>query len=254
MDATKITTLLQSFRPYFLARKPLTVTNKGPSDFVTDMDIWIESKIKETLRTWFPNDTFMGEESSGTLSEKTWILDPIDGTTNFMKDYHQSVISLALAEHHQVTYAWIYHPYLDEIYFAQKGRGSTLNGKPIFVSSASIEQAIFAVGSAPYIRSLSHPTMQIIEKLFTKSLDFRRSGSAAYDLACVASGRVDGFFELDLRTWDFAAGMLLVLEAGGKVSSLDDEELSLFDHQVVIASNGLVHADMVDMIQEVKYR
>lgn len=251
MDTRTIETLLTSFRPAFLQRDLLVSTRKGPSDFVTELDVHIEHSIKEALLAMYPEDGFLGEESLGQIKKRTWILDPIDGTMNYMLDYHMSVISLALYEDGQVVYGWIYHPYLDEMYYAKLGEGSFLNGKRISVSQRPLAQGVITVGSSPYLREYAHQTMQILEKLFAKSLDFRRSGSAAYDLACVASGRMDGFYELDLRPWDYAAGMLLVREAGGIITSLDGRQLVLQDHQAMIAGNPNVHPLILNIIQEV---
>lgn len=254
MNVLVIENLLKSFRPAFLKRNLLNSTNKGPSDFVTELDFKIEKEIKKTLLDIYPEDGFLGEEFHGEMKKRTWILDPVDGTMNYMLDFHQSVISLALYEDGAIRYGWIYHPYLDEMYFAEAGAGSYLNGKRLHVSDRPMQEAVITVGSSPYRREFAHRTFEIIEKLFSQSIDFRRSGSAAYDLACVASGRMDGFYELDLRPWDYAAGWLLVVEAGGVITSFDGRAFDIKDHQPVIAANKVVYPLMLQIIQEVMNR
>lgn len=174
-----------------------------------------------------------------------WILDPIDGTTNLIHDYQHSVVSLALYNKGEIVLGVIYDPFREDVYYAQKGKGSFLNGSPIHVSDAeTLRETIVTIGTSPYDRELTEVNFQRFQRVFERSQDIRRTGSAALDLAYVACGRTGGFFESLLSPWDFAAGMLLVTEAGGRVTNYAGESLNLLQRGSVIASNGKVHEEL----------
>mgnify|MGYP006314106501 FL=1 len=169
-----------------------------------------------------------------------FIVDPIDGTTNFVKDYHMSAISVALLNGKEVVAGVVYNPYLDEAFYAIKGEGAFCNGKKISVSSQPIDKALVLFGSSPYDKELFPKTIEVLSQYFYKALDIRRCGSAALDLCSVASGRAELYFELQVSPWDFAAGKLLVEEAGGVVTTLDGEPLSFEGKTSILAKNGVV--------------
>ena len=220
---------------------------KGPADYVTQVDTDIQGFLAKELGNLFPDIQFLGEEEG--LHEMTgdtyWILDPIDGTTNLIHDYQHSVVSLALYEKGEITLGIIYDPFREDVYHAGKGKGSFLNGTPIHVSDAEVlAETIIAVGTSPYDRELAKDNFERIQRVFEKSQDIRRTGSAAMDLAYVACGRTGGFFEPRLSPWDFAAGMLLVAEAGGQVTDFEGKPLNFLQRGSVVASNGKVHGEL----------
>lgn len=204
----------------------------GPANFVTEYDTKVQARLCEGLKKILPEARFVGEEGQqqAPASEGLcFVVDPIDGTTNFIKDYHMSCISVALLENGVVRLGIIYNPYLQELYHAVRGKGAFCNGKPIRVSEQPLENGIVLFGTSPYDAALAKESFQMAYDYFTKSLDIRRSGSAALDLCAIAVGRAELFFEMKLSPWDYAAGSLLVEEAGGKITDLDGNPLS-FDH------------------------
>lgn len=223
------------------------IKTKGRADYVTQVDTDIQNFLARELGSRFPDIQFLGEEEGlHEMSGDTyWILDPIDGTTNLIHDYQHSVVSLALCEKGEITMGVVYDPFREDVYHAQKGKGSFLNGSPIHVSEAeSLSETIVSVGTSPYDRELSEQNFQRIRRVFDSTQDIRRTGTAAMDLAYVACGRTGGFFEPRLSPWDFAAGQLLVREAGGQVTDFAGETLNLSARGSVVASNGKIHEEL----------
>lgn len=215
----------------------------GVADLVTEYDKNIQAQLEIGLKKLLPGAKFIGEEGSNDqLSDDgyAFIVDPIDGTTNFIKDYHHSAISVALLKGKEVVAGIVYNPYLDEVFSAIKGQGAFCNGKKISVSSHPISNALVLFGSSPYDKKLFTKTIEILSEYFYKALDIRRSGSAALDLCWVACGRADVYFELQTSPWDFAAGKLLVEEAGGVVTALDGTPLSFEGKTSIIAKNNII--------------
>ena len=210
------------------------------ADLVTEYDLAVENFLKEKLPPLVPGAIFFGEEEAENADpSRGWafIVDPIDGTTNFVRGLRQSAISVALAHDGVVEYGVVCDPYKDEMFSARRGGGAFLNGQPIHVSARPIEQGIFGMGTAIYRREYLEPTMRVTEQLFRRSCDFRRLGSAALDLCNVACGRTDLFFEYSLCPWDHAAGQLMITEAGGFICTLEGGPMSLTDRCSVWASN-----------------
>ena len=210
------------------------------ADLVTEYDVAVESFLRERLLALLPEAVFFGEEEAGPEHpERGWafIVDPIDGTTNFVRGLRQSAISVGLAKDGIVEYGVVYDPYKNEMFSAKRGGGAFLNGTPIHVSDKPLSEGIFAMGTALYRPELFQPTMCMTQQLFARSCDFRRMGSAALDLCAVACGRVELFFEYSLSPWDYAAGSLLVIEAGGTASTLEGEVLPVVHRSSVWASN-----------------
>lgn len=223
------------------------IKTKGRADYVTQVDTDIQNFLARELGSRFPDIQFLGEEEGlHEMSGDTyWILDPIDGTTNLIHDYQHSVVSLALCEKGEITMGVVYDPFREDVYHAQKGKGSFLNGSPIHVSEAeSLSETIVSVGTSPYDRELSEQNFQRIRRVFDSAQDIRRTGTAAMDLAYVACGRTGGFFEPRLSPWDFAAGQLLVREAGGMVTDFAGKTLNLSARGSVVASNGKIHEEL----------
>ena len=220
---------------------------KGPADYVTQVDTDIQKFLSCELGKLAPDIQFLGEEEGlHEMSVDTyWILDPIDGTTNLIHDYQHIVVSLGLYDKGEITLGIVYDPYREDVYHAQKGKGSFLNGRPIHVSEAeTLRETIVTIGTSPYDRELTEVNFQRFQRVFERSQDIRRTGSAALDLAYVACGRTGGFFEALLSPWDFAAGMLLVTEAGGRVTNFAGEPLDLLKRGSVVATNRKVHEEL----------
>ena len=171
-------------------------------------------------------------------------MDPIDGTTNFVRDLRQSAISVALAKDGVIEYGVVLDPYKAELFSARRGGGAFLNGSLIHVSDRPLSQGVFGMGTAIYRREYLAPTMRLTEQLFRRSCDFRRMGAAALDLCNVACGRTELFFEYSLCPWDYAAGSLLVTEAGGVISTLDGQPLA-FDRRCSCWASNQVNRDIL---------
>ena len=215
----------------------------GVADLVTEYDKKIQEQLQIGLKKILPEAKFIGEEgSSDELSDDgyAFIVDPIDGTTNFVKDYHHSAISVALLKGREVVAGVVYNPYLGEVFHTIKGQGAFLNDKKISVSSSPIGKALVLFGSSPYDKQLFPETIKVVSEYFYNALDIRRSGSAALDLCYVACGRADVFVELQVSPWDFAAGKLLIEEAGGVVTTLDGAPLSFDGKTSILAKNNVI--------------
>ncbi len=214
----------------------------GHANFVTAYDKKVQSELQKRLLEILPEAVFVGEEEDVHASVKdgyAFIVDPIDGTTNFIKDYHASAISVGLIKDAKRYMGVVYNPYLDEVYTAVKGKGAFLNGSPIQVSRQPLENGIVIFGTAIYYEEYAKATFDMAYDYYCKALDVRRSGSAALDLCNIAAGRAELFFELRLCPWDYAAGSLIVEEAGGVVTTIDGGELPLNEGCGVLATNAV---------------
>ena len=215
----------------------------GVTDLVTEYDKKIQEQLQLGLKSILPEAKFIGEEgSSDELTDDgyAFVVDPIDGTTNFIKDYHMSAISVALLKGKEVVAGVVYNPYLDEIFSAIKGEGAFCNGEKISVSSQPMSKALVLFGTSPYDKELFPKTIEVLSGFFNQALDIRRSGSAALDLCTVACGRAELYFELQVSPWDFAAGKLLVEEAGGVVTTIDGKPLSFDGKTTILAKNSVI--------------
>ena len=220
----------------------VTHTKSSKADLVTAYDVRVENFLKENLLPLVPGALFFGEEEKENKNpEDNWvfIVDPIDGTANFVHGMAHSAVSVALAKGCEVQYAVCYHPYRDEMFTAKRGGGAFCNGKPIHVSDTPIEEGIFAFGTAPYNKALHPATLNLISQLYERSCDMRRMGSAVLDLCYLAIGRTDLFFEYELSPWDYAAASLVVEEAGGKITTLQGEKIPVIKKCSVFASNSV---------------
>ena len=207
----------------------LEVRAKRLNDFVTKIDRAAEDAIIETVRKAYPDHAFLAEESGASgESEFTWIIDPIDGTTNFIHGFPQYCVSIAVRQRDTLAHAVVYDPVKNELFTATKGRGAFLNERRIRVSKClKLEGALIGTGFPFREMSRVDPYLKQLKTVLEKTAGVRRAGAAALDLAYVACGRLDGFWELGLSLWDMAAGALLILEAGGLVSDLEGEQTYL---------------------------
>ena len=207
------------------------VRAKSKTDYVTNVDLAVQELLRERLAALAPDVQFMGEEQDNTgldWSRPCWILDPVDGTTNLIHNFRHSALSLALAEDGQILFGVVYNPYSGECFTARRGQGAFCNGSPIRVSSADrLEDSLLSVGTVPGRRELADTAFRQMRALYDTCQDVRRTGCASLDLCWVACGRLDGYVELSLQPWDYAAGRLLVEEAGGRVTAPDGSPLSL---------------------------
>ncbi len=233
----------------------LALQKSGDRNFVTKYDVLVQKFLKNALAEAVPEAAFVGEEDdgsgkSGAGTSLCWIVDPIDGTSNFMHDLRCSAVSIALCDRkeNKTLAGVIYNPYSDELFSAEAGAGAFLNGEKITVSRRAYRDALLGFGTTPYTRSLADRTFAIAREMYTESLDIRRSGAAAADLANIAAGRLDGFFELSLSPWDYAAGALLIAEAGGIVTNLSGGPLNLSKPDGVVAGNAEVYPELMRII------
>jgi len=226
-----------------------TVTN-----LVTNVDQEIEAFIKDRIRKQFPEDSILAEESEIEKADakRRWIIDPLDGTTNFAHDLPIFSISIGLEIDGKIAAGGVYNPVQDEFFFAVKGRGATCNRKKIRVSQTRrLEQSLLATGFPYDIHDHPERSLPYFNTLIQRAQGVRRLGSAAIDLCYLAMGRFDGFFEVHLNPWDTAAGMLILLEAGGKITDFDGRPFSIYQRRLA-ASNGRIHQQMLAAIQEVR--
>lgn len=209
--------------------KSLTVIEKGKNDFVSQVDQFAEKAIIEIIQKNYPGHHILGEETghleANTQDAPTWIIDPLDGTTNFLHGIPHYAVSIAIVHQGKVQHGVVYDPTKDELYSASRGSGAQLNGKRIRVSKVEkFEKSLLATGIPFRDFHRLDQYMNSFKTIIPKCMGVRRAGSAALDLAYVAAGRIDGFWEYDLGSWDIAAGLLLVQEAGGFVSDINDEQ------------------------------
>jgi len=234
----------------------LQVSEKGPSDFVSSADLKAEQTIREELEKARPDYSFLLEEGGkveGKDKSNRWIIDPLDGTANFLHGIPHFCISIALERDSEIFAGIIYDPAKDEMFYAEKGQGAWLNDKRLRVSGrAQAKDAVMATG-IPHRGRGSAKTMALFNKelavIMPQVAGIRRMGSAALDLAYVAAGRYEGFWERGLSAWDIAAGLIILREAGGIVSEINLGERML-ETGSVLAANGRMHDAMADMLRK----
>ncbi len=205
---------------HFHRRELSSISSKeGHANYVTNIDCLVQEFLERELTTLLPGSQFIGEEKENRAltDAPTWIVDPLDGTTNMIHDYRTSAVSIALCEGKKPVMGLVWQPFTRELFYAEKGKGAFLNDSPIHVADTPFPEALVAFGTAPYYEELEKKSMQMAADFLHGCADIRRSGSAAIDLANLACGRTDVFFELRLKPWDYATGSLIVQEAGGEV-------------------------------------
>lgn len=228
---------------------------EGIQNFVTECDLQSEEIIVSFIRKTFPNHGFLAEErgTENLSAEIIWVIDPLDGTINFSRDLPHFAISIAACQGGEVLSGVILQPLTQELFVAEKGKGAFCNNKPLRVSQVNrLDQALLSTGF-PYTTKKDHNPNQSIETLsyfLRQGFPIRRLGAASLDLAYVAAGRLDAHFETGLSPWDVAAGILLIKEAGGSISTWSGEEYPLLERSTTLASNTLLHNSMVDSLQK----
>ena len=225
------------------------IKEKGACNYVTAVDEAVQSLLQKRLKALYPNIQFMAEEKDNQdidMKGLVWVLDPVDGTTNLVHDYQNSTISLALLSDGEAIVGIVYNPYSNEMYYAQKNKGSYCNGKEIHVSDVkTMKESLISVGTSPYFKEEAETNFNIFMHVFKDCQDIRRCGCASLDMVHVACGRIDGYMENHLKLWDYAAGTLIVREAGGEVLNYDGENLSMLLDGSIVAGNPYIARDLV---------
>jgi len=223
---------------------------KGTIDLVTEADKLSEAFILDQIGSRYPGHGILSEESAARNEGATtrWIIDPLDGTTNYAHGFPFFCVSIALEKEGVVVLGAVYDPLRDEMFFAERGKGAFLNGQKIRVSSETdLSRSLLATGFPYDVRVSSDNNLNLFSAMIMKAQAVRRPGAAALDLSYLAAGRLDGFWELKLKPWDTAAGCLMVLEAGGAISDLAGEKWTL-NSPGLVASNGLIHEQMIKVL------
>ena len=223
---------------------------EGKKNFVTKYDVAVQEFLFNELAKAFPEAEFVGEEGENNFESNglRFIIDPIDGTTNFMQDFRCSCISVALCNGNEAVAGVVYNPYTNEIFSAEKGKGAYLNGKKIAVSERPLSDGLALFGTSPYHPENTDETFALLRKVFDFSRDIRRSGSAAYDICTVACGRCEVFFEKSLQPWDIAAGTLILTEAGGKALNYEGKEIDFSAPNDVVFANPVAYEEFVTLL------
>jgi myo-inositol-1(or 4)-monophosphatase len=232
-------------------RLPKDIRKKGNNDLVTETDVAVEELLKERLAGLLPGSRILAEESASQagLGDRTWIIDPLDGTTNFAHGLPFVACSVALWHEGAPLLGLINLPLLGELFTARRGAGAFCNGEPIRVSETEqLSQGLVATGFPYDINTYLPEILEHLGRMLPRTRGVRRPGAAALDLAYVACGRYDGFYERALKPWDTAAGILLVEEAGGRVSRYDQSVPYSPGDSSILASNGLIHAQMSNLL------
>ncbi|HEY5627440.1 MAG TPA: inositol monophosphatase family protein [Nitrospira sp.] len=235
------------------AKSGFQVSHKNPINLVTDADHAAEQCIIQHIRARFPSHRILAEERGSeteSLSRYHWVVDPLDGTTNFAHGFPFYAVSIGVEDEGCGLIGVVFDPVRDELFTAQTGDGARLNGQPIRVSStAQLDQSLLVTGFAYDIRDTPNNNLNHFSRFALQVQGLRRTGSAALDLCYVAAGRFDGFWEVKLSPWDMAAGVVILQEAGGKVTDFKGQSHSIYQPELV-ASNGLVHDAMLTILRE----
>lgn len=233
------------------------ISHKQAADFVTRVDKESEDLIVRTIRRVFPEHSFLAEESHNRMgglqrpgAEFVWIIDPLDGTTNYIHGYPFFSVSIALSRASDIILGVVYDPLRRELFTARRGRGAFLNGRRLRVSTNPVRKGIAATGFPFRRREAIDDYLVLFKNIFGRVSDLRRAGSAALDLASVAAGRCEGFFELGLKPWDVAAGSLLVTEAGGLVTDFRGGS-GYIETGNIVSGNPAMHAELLRQIMKV---
>lgn len=222
---------------------------------VTEVDQLCDEVVQNAIHRAFPDHDILTEESP--FQEKgsswRWIIDPLDGTTNYFRGFPFFSVSIGLEKEGEVILGVVYIPVLDELFVAQKGEGAFLNGKRITVSQTDQLKRSFLATGFPYdVQERPEDYLRYFRQFIRQTFAIRRPGSAAIDLCYVAAGRFDGFWELKLQPWDVAASNLIVIEAGGRISNAEGKPFDIYSRGLLVASNGLIHEQMLQVIEEIE--
>ena len=226
------------------------IGRKGAFDLVTEADTGSENQIIQTIREAFPEHAILAEESGAAKgnSEYRWIIDPLDGTTNYAHHLPIFTIAIALARHAEIVFGLVLNPVDGELFSAVAGKGAELNGKPIRVSStAAVHDSLLATGFPYNFDEIIEPVMKRFTMCQDASQGVRRLGSAALDICYVACGRFDGFWEQNLKPWDMAAGAIIAAEAGAVITDFSNQPFAL-DQKEILITNGKIHQEMLSLL------
>jgi len=233
------------------ARKGFRVEHKDTVNLVTDADRRAEQAVVDVIKKVYPTHHILAEEQglrAGKDSPYKWVIDPLDGTTNFAHGFPAYCVSIGLEYQGRGILGIVLDPTREELFVAETGRGASLNGAPLRVSrTVTLDSALLVTGFAYDIRESTQNNLDHFARFALRAQGIRRTGSAALDLCYVAAGRFDGFWEIKLQPWDTAAGVLIVQEAGGRVTDLKGGRFSIYGQEIV-ASNGLVHDEMLAVL------
>ena len=254
VDFRKVIQLVEATKPLILnTEKAHQVTVKGLADYVTQVDLAVQNHLVHQLADLYPEIQFLGEEGQKhrlDWSRPVWILDPVDGTTNLIHDYQTSCVALGLWDGKKLTFGCVYNPFREELFTAVSGQGAFLNGRRITVSRRpTLSKSLILVGTSPYEKERADMVFDRIKRVYTASEDIRRSGSAALDFCTVACGRADGFFEYNLKPWDYAAGSVILTEAGGRFTTITGETVFPGENSDVVGTNGCIHAELLETLR-----
>ena len=225
------------------------ISKKGDIDLVTEADLASEKAVIGAIKKDFPNDMILAEESGeqGEKSDRLWIIDPLDGTTNFAHSFPFFGVSIALQVKNEIVVGVVYNPVLDEFFEAEKGKGALLNDELIKVSDKeNLKDSLIGTGFPYDVYEDPDPTLSYLKKVIVKAQGIRRAGAAAVDLCYVAAGRLDGFWEQGLKPWDTAAGSIILKEAGGVISDYAGNPYNPFV-KTILASTPGIHSKMLDV-------
>jgi myo-inositol-1(or 4)-monophosphatase len=229
----------------------IEIRRKGKINLVTEVDMRSEERIIEVVRSYFPDHQILAEEGqyAAKRSPYKWIIDPLDGTTNYAHGYPCFSVSIGLEVEGEVVLGVVYQPLLDELFIAEKGNGATLNQRKISVSQTeALDSSLLGTGFPYDVHTNRENNLNYFNRFALNAQAIRRDGSAAIDLCYVAAGRFDGYWELRLSAWDVAAGSLIVTEAGGRVTDFKGNKCNIYGEQVA-ASNGRIHDQMLSILQ-----
>ncbi len=228
-----------------------TIEKKGAINLVTEADLASERAIIQLIRLAFPEHTVLAEESGITLGSDSyeWIIDPLDGTTNYAHGLPEFCLSVAFAYEGKLLFGLVLNPMTEELFCGARGHGATLNDQPIHVSSIQpLSESLLVTGFPYKLRPVIHPLMERFKRCLMAAQGVRRLGSAALDLCYVACGRFEGFWEQDLMPWDTAAGLVIAQEAGASVSDFSNKPYAI-EKKEILATNGLVHEELTNLLR-----
>ena len=233
---------------------PAVYEKEGHANYVTEADESVQQFLLEQLHQLYPSASFKAEEGEGSVlkDDPTFIIDPIDGTTNYFRNRSASVISVGLVEGKWTIAGAVFDPYRNLMYHAERGEGAFCNDSPIHVSDFPLERALIEFGSAPYRSDLNALTAHTLQLILPRTADIRRSGSAALDLCTLASGHSEGMFEWNLQPWDYCAASLLVEEAGGRTGNILGGEISFDEGIPFMAGNAVCFEALRELLQRAK--
>lgn len=236
----------------YFTKKNFHEMRKGDIDVITEADNESEQKIISILSKEFPEHQIFAEESGmhESKSEYKWIIDPLDGTLIFSRDFPEFAVSIALAKSNEIILGVVYNPMTDEMYYAEKGKCAYLNDNKISVSKRNkLIECMISTAIGNLVGEKMTGLLAMIKELAPKTKRFRDGGSASLNMCYIASGKLDGYWEMMLKPWDFAAGKIIVEEAGGKVTSGTEDDFDVMN-PVVIATNGLIHNDIQKVVRK----